>query len=163
LREIVADLSLEDREAAARSLLAGVVIDENRPEYRRGDFLIRTILGADEESGAIVLGDVVRVGQTVRLHARDADSADEDLRIALDEALTGRGEPAGALLFACNGRGTAMFSAPGHDARAVASAIGSSSVAGFFCGGEIGPVGGRSFLHGFTATMALFLDGGTTD
>jgi small ligand-binding sensory domain FIST len=162
LREIVGELPAEDRAAASRSLLAGIVIDENKPEYGRGDFLIRTILGADEESGAIVLGDVVRVGQTMRLHTRDAASADADLELALQEALGGSGQPAGALLFACNGRGTAMFSEHSHDARAVAGAIGSGSLAGFFCGGEIGPVGGRSFLHGFTATAALFLSGDET-
>jgi small ligand-binding sensory domain FIST len=159
LKEIVAGLSPRERLLAARGLLAGIVIDENKPEYGRGDFLMRGIVGADEESGALAIGEEVRVGQTVRFHARDAGSADEDLERALREALRqAPGEPAGALLFTCNGRGTHMFEAPDHDSRAVATALGSPAVAGFFCGGEIGPVGGRSFLHGFTATMAIFLD-----
>jgi small ligand-binding sensory domain FIST len=159
LREIVTSLTPEQRALASRGLLAGLVIDENKPAYERGDFLMRGILGADEESGAIALGEDVRVGQTLRFHARDAASADEDLRLALEERIRRvGGRPAGALLFTCNGRGTNMFSEPDHDSRVLSSALGSSALAGFFCGGEIGPVGGRSFLHGFTATMAVFLE-----
>jgi small ligand-binding sensory domain FIST len=159
LREVVAGLSPEERELAASGLLAGLVIDENKPDYGRGDFLMRGILGADEESGAIAIGEQVRVGQTLRFHARDASSADEDLRLALAETLEAtRTRPAGALLFACNGRGQNMFGAPDHDSRALADALGGPALAGFFCGGEIGPIGGRTFLHGFTATAAIFLD-----
>ncbi len=116
---------------------------------------MRGLLGADEESGAIALGEQVRIGQTVRFHVRDAASADDDLRSALAE-LGGR-TAAGALLFTCNGRGTNMFPERDHDAKTVAGALRTDAVAGFFCGGEIGPVGGRTFLHGFTATMAVFL------
>jgi small ligand-binding sensory domain FIST len=159
LREIVGGLSPPERMLASKGLLAGLVIDENKPAYERGDFLMRGILGADEESGAIAIGEEVRVGQTLRFHARDAASADEDLRLALEERLGNESRPAaGALLFTCNGRGTNMFAAPDHDSRAVSSALGRPAVAGFFCGGEIGPIGGRSFLHGFTATMAVFLE-----
>jgi small ligand-binding sensory domain FIST len=121
---------------------------------------MRAILGADETTGAIAIGERVRVGQTLRFHARDAESADADLGAALAAVRSRtRPAPAGALLFTCNGRGVAMFGAPDHDSRALAEAVGRPAVAGFFCGGEIGPVGGRSFLHGFTATMALFLQG----
>jgi small ligand-binding sensory domain FIST len=163
LREVVGGLSAEERALAARGLLAGLVIDENKPDYGRGDFLMRGILGADEESGAIAIGEQVRVGQTLRFHARDAASATEDMRLALDESVAeNRSAPAGALLFSCNGRGRAMFDEADHDSRALAGALGAPALAGFFCGGEIGPVGGRSFLHGFTATMAIFLDGGQT-
>jgi small ligand-binding sensory domain FIST len=157
LRADVAALSDAERQLVARGLLAGIVIDENRAEYRRGDYLIRGLIGVDDENGAIAFGEVVRVGQTVRFHFRDAASADDDLRESLGAALGGR-HAAGALAFTCNGRGSNMFAAPDHDARAVVEAIGSPAVAGFFCGGEIGPVGGRPFLHGFTATLALFLD-----
>jgi small ligand-binding sensory domain FIST len=118
---------------------------------------MRGLLGADEESGAIAVGDRVRVGQTLRFHVRDAESADEDLRASLASALSGS-RPAGALLFTCNGRGRSMFSVEDHDARLVGQALGSEAIAGFFCGGEIGPVGGQTFLHGFTATLAVFLD-----
>jgi len=157
LRNEIAALTPEQQRQAASGLLAGLVIDENAPEYGRGDFLMRGLLGADESTGAIALGEPVRVGQTLRFHVRDAGSADEDLREALAEALSG-GRAAGALLFTCNGRGTHMFSEPHHDARLLAEALGGSALAGFFCAGEIGPVGGRTFLHGFTATMAVFLD-----
>jgi small ligand-binding sensory domain FIST len=157
LQREIGGLSLEERALAARGLLAGLVIDENRPEYDSGDFLMRGLLGADEESGGLALGDTVRVGQTLRFFVRDAASADADLRRALASALP-RARPAGALLFTCNGRGTNMFSEPDHDARLVAEALGTPALAGFFCGGELGPVGGKAFLHGFTATLAVFLE-----
>jgi small ligand-binding sensory domain FIST len=157
LREEIATSSPEEQALAARGLLAGLVIDENRPTYERGDYLMRGLLGADEESGAIAIGEQVRVGQTLRFHVRDARSADEDLRETLERSLADE-KAAGALLFTCNGRGTNMFPQPDHDARLVSQALGTTALAGFFCGGEIGPVGGQSFLHGFTATMAVFLD-----
>jgi small ligand-binding sensory domain FIST len=157
LRSEILALPPNRQSLAARGILAGIVIDENRSEYRRGDYLMRGLLGADEQSGAIAIGEEVRVGQTLRFHVRDAASADQDLNEALDAVLGGSGA-AGALLFTCNGRGTSMFPEPDHDARAVARALGAPAVAGLFCGGEIGPVGGSVFLHGFTATMAIFLD-----
>jgi small ligand-binding sensory domain FIST len=157
LRREIAALSSKERALAARGLLAGLVIDENRPEYDTSDFLMRGLLGADEATGALALGDTVRVGQTLRFFVRDAASADADLRQALGGVLR-RARPAGALLFTCNGRGTNMFPQPDHDARVVAEALGTQAVAGFFCGGEIGPVGGKAFLHGFTATLAVFLE-----
>jgi small ligand-binding sensory domain FIST len=157
LRREIASLSSEEQALAARGLLGGLVIDENRPDYDTDDFLMRGLLGADEASGALALGDRVRVGQTLRFFVRDAASADAGLRQALGGALS-RGKPAGALLFTCNGRGTNMFPAPDHDARVVAEALATQALAGFFCGGEIGPVGGKAFLHGFTATLAVFLE-----
>ena len=157
LRREIAALSSEEQALAARGLLAGLVIDENRPEYDTGDYLMRGLLGADEEAGALAIGDAVRVGQTLRFFVRDAALADADLRRTLDGALAGA-RPAGALLFTCNGRGTKMFPEPDHDARVIAEALGTHALAGFFCGGEIGPVGGKAFLHGFTATLAVFLE-----
>jgi small ligand-binding sensory domain FIST len=156
LRSEIAGLSPPERELAAQGILAGLVIDENRPEYGRGDFLMRGVLGADEATGAIAIGEQVRVGQTVRFHVRDAQSADEDLRSSLEDRL-GRSRAAGALVFTCNGRGTNMFAQPDHDARTVGEALGTDALAGFFCGGELGPVGGQVFLHGFTATLAVLL------
>ena len=117
--------------------------------------LMRAVMGGDADQGSLVVGDVVRVGQTFRFHARDAVTADADLRSAL-RAHTGNGErPQAALLFACNGRGLNMYSDSDHDAAAVADELGPIPLAGMFCAGEIGPVGGQTFLHGFTATMAL--------
>jgi small ligand-binding sensory domain FIST len=158
LEQIIAELSPRERGLVAGGLLIGIVIDSGKPEYEQGDFLVRGVLGADPDSGSLAVGANVRNGQVVRLHARDARSADEDLRRALRlqlEAMAG-GPPAGALLFSCNGRGRAMFGAPDHDAEAVQRELGNPPAAGFFAAGEIGPVGGRSFLHGFTATLAVF-------
>ena len=157
LRREIAALSPEEQALAARGLLVGLVIDENRPQYETGDFLMRGLLGADEATGALALGDTVRIGQTLRFFVRDAASADADLRQALTDAPRGT-RPAGALLFTCNGRGTNMFPEPDHDARLVTEILRTDALAGFFCGGEIGPVGGKSFLHGFTATLAVFLE-----
>jgi small ligand-binding sensory domain FIST len=157
LRRELAALSSEEQALAAHGLLAGLVIDENRPEYDTGDFLMRGLLGADEATGALALGDTVRIGQTLRFFVRDAASADADLQQALADALR-RATPAGALLFTCNGRGTNMFPEPDHDARVATEILGTDALAGFFCGGEIGPVGGKAFLHGFTATLAVFLE-----
>ena len=158
LQNEIAGLTAAERALAARGVLAGLVIDENRAEYGRGDYLMRALLGADEESDALAVGEAVRVGQTLRFHVRDGRTADEDLQESLARALGDAGRPAGALLFTCNGRGLHMFGEPDHDARAVTQALGSEAVAGFFCGGEIGPVGGRAFLHGYTATLAVFLE-----
>jgi small ligand-binding sensory domain FIST len=157
LGEVIAGLPDHERSLAASGVLIGVVINENRPEYERGDFLVRPIIGADRESGSIAIGESVRVGQTVRLQVRDAASADADLREALraQAQALGPAGAAGTLLFTCNGRGSHMFDVPDHDAGAVEDALGAPT-AGFFCAGEIGPVGGRNFLHGFTATMAVF-------
>jgi small ligand-binding sensory domain FIST len=158
VERIIAELSRRERALVAGGLLLGIVIDSGKPEFEQGDFLVRGILGADPESGSLAVGAVVHEGQVVQLHARDARSADEDLRRALRlqlEAMAGA-RPAGSLLFSCNGRGRAMFGATNHDAEAVYHELRGSPAAGFFAAGEIGPVGGRSFLHGFTATLAVF-------
>jgi small ligand-binding sensory domain FIST len=158
LVEIVGGLDPEQAELARRGVLAGLVIDENRVDYGPDDYLVRGILGGDPESGAIAVGDVPRVGQTFRFHVRDASTADAGLRAALDDGVSGPGRVTGGLLFACNGRGTGLFGTPDHDAATAASVLGGAPVAGMFCAGEIGPVGGRTFLHGFTATLALFVE-----
>ena len=155
LRSEVAALSSEEQALAAHGLLAGLVIDENRPEYDTDDFLMRGLLGADQATGALALADTVRVGQTLRFFVRDAASADTDLRQALAGTL-GRARPAGALLFTCNGRGTRLFAEENHDAGVIRSETGSMPVAGFFAQGELGPIGGQNFIHGFTASVVLF-------
>ena len=158
VERIIAELRPRERSLIAAGVLIGIVIDSGKPEYTQGDFLVRGVLGADPDTGRLAVGATVHEGQVVRLHARDAKSADEDLRRALGlrvQALAGA-RPAGALVFSCNGRGQAMFGARDHDARAVERELGGAPAAGFFAAGEIGPVGGRSFLHGFTATVAVF-------
>jgi small ligand-binding sensory domain FIST len=162
LREIFLELDERERGLVDGGLLLGLVIDAGKPEYVHGDFLVRGLLGADPEDGSIAVGADVQTGQVVRLHARDAPSADRDLReaLALRRTAMGGREPAGALMFTCNGRGKGMFGIPDHDAETVASELGPVPTAGFFAAGEIGPVGGHSFLHGFTATVAVFPSGG---
>ena len=157
LQELAAALPGRDRELLARGVQLGLVIDEYRAEPRQGDFLIRGVVGTDPASGAIAVGDEIEVGQTVQFHVRDADSADEDLRRTLERAAAGLGgrRAAGALMFTCNGRGSRLFPGPDHDAGLLASVLGEIPMAGFFCAGEIGPVGGQNFLHAFTASIAL--------
>lgn len=158
IEQAVGELELEERALVAAGLLIGIVIDGGKPEYEQGDFLVRGVTGADPESGAITVGATVTPGEVVRLHARDARSADEDLRreLRLRAAAIGGQRPAGALVFSCNGRGHGMFGTRDHDASLVQNELGGAPAAGFFAAGEIGPVGGRSFLHGFTATVAVF-------
>jgi small ligand-binding sensory domain FIST len=151
LQELAGAASEEERELLRGGLHVGLVVDEHKAEFSRGDFLVRNLLGADESSGALAVGEQVSVGQTVQFHVRDAGAADEDLR----EMLTGVDADA-ALLFTCNGRGRHLFTVPDHDAGMVENLLGPIPLAGAFCAGEIGPVGGRNFLHGFTASLALF-------
>jgi small ligand-binding sensory domain FIST len=158
LRETIEELTAEDLALVQGGLLMGIVVDANKPDYVQGDFLVRGLVGADPETGQVSVAADVRPGQVVRLHARDAASADRDLREALEvrmRALGGR-TPAGALLFSCNGRGRGMFGSRDHDVEAVEQELADAPAAGFFAAGEIGPVGGETFLHSFTATVAVF-------
>jgi small ligand-binding sensory domain FIST len=154
LQELFGELSPEDQERVRAGLHLGRVINEYQESFGRGDFLVRNVLGADREGG-IVVGDLMRVGQTVQFHVRDASSADEDLRHLADVA-TGAGPVAGALLFTCNGRGSRLFGGPDHDVSALRKRLGPVPIAGFFARGEVGPVGGHNFVHGFTASVVLF-------
>ena len=158
LRDAIEALNLDEQHKVAGGLLLGIVIDEGKPEYEQGDFLVRGLIGADPEAGTIAVGADVEPGMVVRLHARDAASADRDLREALGLRRLALGDrpPAGALVFTCNGRGRQMFGAPDHDVSALADELAGAPAAGFFAAGEIGPVGGDPFLHGFTATVAVF-------
>ena len=158
LSGVIDELAESDREILAQGLLLGVVIESGRPDYLHGDFLVRGVLGGDPETGTIAVGANVDPGQIVRVHARDAASADRDLHEALKlrRSALGGDAPAGALMFTCNGRGRGMFGHSDHDAMALAQELVGTPVAGFFAAGEIGPVGGESFLHGFTATVAMF-------
>lgn len=151
LQDLVVAADDAERDLMRQGLHVGVVVDEHKPDFGRGDFLVRNLLGADRRTGALAIGEVVDVGQTVQFHVRDVGAADEDLRLLLDGV-----EGAAALLFTCNGRGRALFGAPDHDAGVVEEALGTVPLAGAFCAGEIGPVGGRNFLHGFTASVAVF-------
>ena len=150
LMSVIEGLDEHERSLAAEGLHVGRVIDEQRDEFGRGDFLVRGVLGGDREAGAVAVGDEVPVGATVQFQVRDAASADEDLR----ELTEGR-SAAGALVFTCNGRGARFFGAPDHDATVVSESLEGAAVTGMFCAGELGPVGGRNFLHTYTASLAL--------
>lgn len=162
LREIYARLDAADRELVRSSLHVGRVASEYQDAFRAGDFLVRNVVGADPESGVIAIGDLVRTGQTVQFHVRDAASAHDDLERLLAAARAADGSPAGALVFTCNGRGTRLFAEPHHDARCVQEILGPLPAAGFFAQGEIGPIGRLNCLHGFTASIALFERADTT-
>lgn len=154
-REVVQALPPEEQPLAVRGLQLGVAHDDRSLGDTAADYVVRGIVGADDGTGSLTVGDVVPVGRTVRFHLRDADAATDDLRQAMT-ALDGLRPVAGALLFTCNGRGRAMFPDPAHDVDVVGSALGTSEVAGFFAAGEIGPVAGRNHLHGFTASVLVF-------
>jgi small ligand-binding sensory domain FIST len=151
VQEVLERLDLDELELARHGLHLGRVVDEHKVEYGRGDFLIRNVLGADRQGGALAVGDAVEVGNTVQLQVRDAASADDDLRTLLAPRRADA-----ALLFTCNGRGTHLFGVPDHDATVVTDTLDRPALAGMSCAGEVGPVGGRSFVHGFTASLALF-------
>lgn len=175
IRELIESLPADDQELLKRGLFVGRVIDEYKDRFGRGDFLIRNVVGVDEPAQAVAVADLLRVGQTIQFHLRDAKTADEDLALLLD-AQQLREPPSGGLLITCNGRGTKLFSKPNHDAAAIARAFSparsgedvskggepidpagpSLPLAGFFGAGEIGPIGEQSFLHGHTACLALF-------
>ena len=142
-----------DRSLMSRGLHVGLVVDEHKPTFDRGDFLIRGVLGADHRRRAVAVGADVEVGTTVQFQVRDADSADEDLRLLLADVSADA-----ALVFTCNGRGTNLFDEPHHDASVVHDHVDGGATAGMFCAGEIGPVGDRPFVHGFTASILLLTD-----
>lgn len=176
ITEVVEELDDRGKHLMQRGgLFLGRAVNEYKPRFGRDDFLIRPILSVDRDSEAIAVGDLMRIGQTVQLHVRDAETAHEDLEMLLDKQRLH--DPAtGALLFTCNGRGRRMFSTSDHDAGAIARAfvrarpgeqgakggatlpggIPTMPVAGFFAGGEIGPLGDEVFVHGHTASAAFF-------
>ncbi|MER7210965.1 FIST N-terminal domain-containing protein [Streptosporangium sp. NPDC000239] len=156
LEEVVSALDEDERELVASGLQIGVAMDEYAERHEHGDFLIRGVLGIDPEREAVAIGDVVEIGRTVRFQVRDAATADEDLYELLDAHREEFGGVDGALLFSCNGRGSAMFGSADHDAVAVRETLGPIGVAGFFAAGEVGPVGGHNHVHGFTASVLVF-------
>ena len=157
LQDVFESLRGAQRRDAHRAVHLGIVIDEHQSHFERGDFLVRNLIGADQQAGAIAIGDIVQEGQTVQFHLRDAKSASDDLHFLLAaDRTTHQSPPLGALLFSCCGRGEGLFGRPHHDSGVVQERLGSIPTAGFFAQGEIGPVGGRSFLHGYTASVVIF-------
>ena len=160
LLETFNSLPLEEQSKARGNLFVGLVVNEYLEEFHRGDFLIRNLIGADPKSGSIAVGAWPRPGQTMQFQRRDARAATEDMVALLERtqrSLNG-GRIYGGCLCSCNGRGYRLFGYRNHDADLVQSRLGPLGLSGFFCNGEIGPVGERNFLHGYTASLALFLD-----
>lgn len=167
LQETVQQLNSADRQLVRTSLFAGMVMNEFKENPEPGDFLIRNILGIDPRTGAIAIGDRLRPGQRLQFHLRDAQTSAEDLRHVLEryrqtyragveEGSKTDGGPKGALLFSCLGRGSYLYGEPNHDTEVFQRLVGDLPMGGFFCNGEIGPVGGTTFLHGYTSVFALF-------
>jgi small ligand-binding sensory domain FIST len=145
----------EQRHAVRNNLFLGLANSEYIDDFKQGDFLIRNILGADPQIGALAVSAHPRVGQTVQFQLRDSRSAHEDLVLAAEQIKKGLSGPIAALLFSCAGRGTGLFGRRDHDAETLENILGDIPLAGFFCNGEIGPVGGKTFLHGYTASAAI--------
>jgi small ligand-binding sensory domain FIST len=158
LRDLIASLSEEDRTLAQNSLFVGLAMDEFKPCLQQGDFLIRDILGVDPAGGAIAIGDYVRPGQRLQFHLRDAEASAEDLEFLLERyQKEQQSQPGavGALMFSCLGRGAGLYGQPNFDSQLFQRYLNNIPLGGFFCGGEIGPVSGSTFLHGYTSVFGI--------
>jgi small ligand-binding sensory domain FIST len=157
LQDLYQQLEAEDQELAQHSLFVGIAQSEFKQTLEQGDFLIRNLLGVDPRIGAIAIGDRVRSGQRIQFHLRDARASADDLEALLERYATNLAgpTPSGALLFACSGRGERLYDQPNFDSGLLRQYFDGLPVSGFFCGGEIGPVGSSTFLHGYTSVFAL--------
>jgi small ligand-binding sensory domain FIST len=157
LQELFEGLSSADQELARQSLFLGIAMTEDHQEYRQGDFLIRNLIGMDATRGVIAVAAAVRENAIVQFHLRDARTSAHDLEQLLTHyAADGHAAPAGGLLFSCLGRGMYLYGRPDHDTEAARRHLGEMPLGGFFCNGEIGPVHGTTFLHGYTSAFGLF-------
>lgn len=159
LAETVNRMSADDQRKVRGNLFIGLVVNEYLEDFHRGDFLVRNLLGGDPNTGVLAVGAMPRPGQTMQFQRRDARAASEDMSELLGRArdqLAGE-QIYGGCLCCCNGRGKNLFGRSGHDAQMVRQQLGDIGLAGFFCNGEIGPVGEKNFLHGYTASLALFV------
>lgn len=157
LRDLLESLSEYDRQLAQHSLFVGVARDEFKQDLEQGDFLIRNVLGVDPKFGAIAVGDRLRPGQRIQFHLRDAQTSADDLEYLLEryQKQTTTHPTAGALMFSCLGRGEELYNKPNFDSQMFSRYLNNVPLGGFFCGGEIGPVGGSTFLHGYTTVFGI--------
>ncbi|MEM6251437.1 MAG: FIST N-terminal domain-containing protein [Cyanobacteria bacterium P01_D01_bin.156] len=158
LQELFDTLDETDRQLAQESLFIGLAQSSFKQSLRQGDFLIRNLVGVDPKVGAIAIADRIRPGQRIQFHLRDSTTAQDDLATLLKSYQINNQErvtPSGALLFACNGRGTNLFGTPNCDTEQFTQTLGPIPMGGFFCSGEIGPVGQTTFLHGFTSVFGI--------
>ena len=159
LRDLFSSMDEEERRLAGTSLFIGVLMDEFAEDGKVGDFLVRNLIGIDPKSGALGVGESLQEGMRVRFHLRDAKTSAEDLHAMLtgyENTLPRREDLSGALLFSCLGRGEHLYGEPNFDSSVFEQHLGALPVGGFFCNGEIGPVGGETFLHGYTSSFGLF-------
>ena len=159
LVETFENLSESEKEKTRDNLFVGLVVNEYLEEFQRGDFLVRNLIGVDPDNGAIAVGALPRTGQTLQFQRRDARAAGEDMDELLHRASESLEENMifGGCLCCCNGRGENLFGATDHDTGLVQHHFGDIGLSGFFCNGEIGPIGESNFLHGYTASLALFV------
>ena len=155
LVETFENLPEDDQKVARGNIMAGLAASEYREDFQRGDFLVRNIIGGDPKTGALKIGAIPRVGQTIQFQLREKDAADEDLRLRSESLRVREGVPLAMVCFSCGGRGQGLFGIPNHDAGILEDTFGPVPVAGFFCNGEFGPVAGVNFLHGYTASVAV--------
>jgi len=155
LQRLIEQLSADDKALLNNGLFIGRAISQDQETLGRGDFLVRGVMGIHQESEAIIVGDNIDEGETIQFHLRDASTAKEDLEMMLTPQLFYE-PPSGGLLFSCNGRGTRLYDHPNGDVETIQGILGKINLAGFFCAGEIGPIGGKNFLHGHTASMVFF-------
>jgi small ligand-binding sensory domain FIST len=158
LEDLYRKLPEADQALVQTSLFLGIEMNKHRSEYHQGDFLIRNIIGTDPQKGLIAIGALLHPTMVVQFHLRDAQTSAEDLdqRLARYRQQPRQTRPEGALLFSCLGRGTYLYGRPGHDSEALRRHLGEIPIGGFFCNGEIGPVGGTTYLHGYTSSLGLF-------
>ena len=157
LQALAKDLTPEERELAQQSLFIGIAQSEFKPVLEPGDFLIRNLMGVDPRAGAVAIGDRVRPGMRIQFHLRDAKTSAEDLE-ALLRQYSGQGDgasPVGALMFACLGRGERLYEKPNFDSQMFNQYVADAPLSGFFCNGEIGPVGQTTFVHGYTSVFGI--------
>lgn len=155
LRDVIADLPPRDRELAQHSLFVGLAMNENQTQFRRGDFLIRNIMGFDPDTEALVIGSALRVGQTLQFQLRDAATSTEDLKALLEKAKKEDPAPRGGILVSCCGRGQNLFGEPDHDTTMIQAMKGPIALTGFFANGEIGPIGHKNYVHGYTSSLII--------
>jgi small ligand-binding sensory domain FIST len=154
IRELIEALSPKDRSLAEHSLSVGIAMDEKKMEFKRGDFLIRNIMGFDPDNGSLMIGAILKVGQTLQFQLRDAETSDEDLKHLLANG-THADAPRGGILVSCCGRGRNFYGHPDHDAAAIQGMRGPLPLTGFFANGEIGPIGAKNYVHGYTSSLVI--------
>ncbi|TAE55147.1 MAG: hypothetical protein EAZ76_09130 [Nostocales cyanobacterium] len=158
LRDLIDSLSEEEKILAQHSLFVGLAMDEFKLSLKQGDFLIRNLLGVDPTAGAIAIGDRIRPGQRLQFHLRDAQASAEELELLLQEyedQNSSESSPLGALMFSCVGRGIGLYGKPNFDSQLFSRYFQDIPMGGCFCGGEIGPVSGKTFLHGYTSVFTI--------